>query len=178
MSAESPMPVHCSYFDTPLGICGVAWAERGIVRTFLPERSEETARAHLMRRLPDARESPPPDDVRRLAGDVVRLLSGERVDLGWVQLDDAGVPELDRSVYAVARTIPPGATITYGDVARRLGNVALARDVGVALGRNPFPIVVPCHRVLAAGGRTGGFSAPGGTETKMHLLRIEGAILL
>jgi methylated-DNA-[protein]-cysteine S-methyltransferase len=172
------MPVHCSYFDTSLGICGVAWAEHGIVRTFLPEPSEEMARARLMRRLPDAHESTAPDDVRRLAGDVARLLTGDHVDLGWVQLDDAGVPEFDRSVYAVARTIPPGATITYGDVARRLGDAKLARDFGLALGRNPFPIVVPCHRVLAAGGRTGGFSARGGTETKMHLLRIEGAILL
>ena len=178
MSTTSSMPVQCSYFGTPLGIFGVAWADRGIVRTFLPERSEDAARAQLARRLPDAHEGPVPDDVRRLAADVARLLTGEQVDLGWVQLDDAGVPAFDRSVYAVARTIPPGATITYGDVARRLGNVALSRDVGVALGRNPFPIVVPCHRVLAAGGRTGGFSAPGGTETKMHLLRIEGAILL
>jgi methylated-DNA-[protein]-cysteine S-methyltransferase len=169
---------HCSYFDTSLGICGVAWAERGIVRTFLPEPSEETARARLTHRLPDAHESPAPDEVRRLAHDVARLLTGNPVDLGWVQLDDAGVPEFDRSVYAVTRTIPPGATITYGDVARRLGDARLARDVGLALGRNPFPIVVPCHRVLAAGGRTGGFSAPGGTETKMHLLRIEGAVLL
>jgi methylated-DNA-[protein]-cysteine S-methyltransferase len=131
-----------------------------------------------MHRLPDAHESPAPDEVRRLAHDVARLLTGNPVDLGWVQLDDVGVPEFDRSVYAVTRTIPPGATITYGDVARRLGDARLARDVGLALGRNPFPIVVPCHRVLAAGGRTGGFSAPGGTETKMQLLRIEGAVLL
>jgi methylated-DNA-[protein]-cysteine S-methyltransferase len=169
---------HSSYFDTSLGICGVAWAERGIVRTFLPEPSEETGRARLMHRLPDAHESPAPDEVRRLAHDVARLLTGNPVDLGWVQLDDVGVPEFDRSVYAVTRTIPPGATITYGDVARRLGDARLARDVGLALGRNPFPIVVPCHRVLAAGGRTGGFSAPGGTETKMQLLRTEGAVLL
>ena len=76
------------------------------------------------------------------------------------------------------RTIPPGSTSTYGDVARLLGDATLARRVGEALGRNPFPIVVPCHRVLAAGGRTGGFSARGGTETKMQLLRIEGAVLL
>jgi methylated-DNA-[protein]-cysteine S-methyltransferase len=174
----STVMTHSSYFDTSLGICGVAWAERGIVRTFLPEPSEETARARLMHRLPDAHESPAPDEVRRLAHDVARLLTGNPVDLGWVQLDDVGVPEFDRSVYAVTRTIPPGATITYGDVARRLGDARLARDVGLALGRNPFPIVVPCHRVLAAGGRTGGFSAPGGTETKMQLLRTEGAVLL
>ncbi len=172
------MAVYCSYFETPLGLCGVAWAARGIVRTFLPEPSEEAARECLGRRLPDAHESPAPDEVRRLMDDVTRLLSGDRVDLAWVQLDDSGLAEFDRSVYAVARTIPPGATLTYGDVARRLGNAALARDVGFALGRNPFPIVVPCHRVLGAGGRTGGFSARGGITTKMELLRIEGAVLL
>jgi len=100
------------------------------------------------------------------------------VTLEWVSLDDAAVPELDRRVYTATRTIPPGSTLTYGDVARLLGDATLARRVGEALGRNPFPIVVPCHRVLAAGGRTGGFSARGGTETKMQLLRIEGAVLL
>ena len=98
------------------------------------------------------------------------MLAGESVDLTWVTLDEEAVPELHRRVYAAARTIRPGSTLTYGDVARRLGDATLAR--------NPFPIVVPCHRVLAAGGRTGGFSARGGTETKMQLLRIEGAVLL
>jgi methylated-DNA-[protein]-cysteine S-methyltransferase len=110
--------------------------------------------------------------------EITRLLAGEPVDLAWVSLDEDAVPELHRRVYAAARTIPPGSTLTYGDIARRLGDVTLARKVGVALGHNPFPIVVPCHRVLAAGGRTGGFSAHGGTETKMQLLRIEGAVLL
>ena len=128
--------------------------------------------------MPDAREADPPDHVRCVIDDVVRLLGGERVSLDYVSIDDAAVPELDRRVYAVTRTIPPGSTSTYGDVARLLGDATLARRVGEALGRNPFPIVVPCHRVLAAGGRTGGFSARGGTETKMQLLRIEGAVLL
>jgi len=100
------------------------------------------------------------------------------VSLAWVTVDETAVPELDRRVYAAARTIPPGSTRTYGDVARLIGDATLARRVGEALGRNPFPIVVPCHRVLAAGGRTGGFSARGGTDTKMQLLRVEGAVLL
>lgn len=165
-------------FDTSLGTCAIAWAERGIVRTYLPEPSADAVRARLLRRLPSAREAEPPDDVRRAIAEITRLLAGEPLDLGWVQLDDDGVPELHRRVYAAARTIPPGSTLTYGDIARRLGDVTLARSVGEALGRNPFPIVVPCHRVLAAGGRTGGFSARGGTETKMQLLRIEGAVLL
>ena len=172
------MTTRYTLFDTPLGTCAIAWAERGIVRTYLPEPSAEAVRARLLRRLPGAQESEPSDDVRRLIAEISRQLAGEPVDLSWVSLDDEGVPELHRKVYAAARTIPRGATLTYGDIARRLGDVALARRVGEALGRNPFPIVVPCHRVLAAGGRTGGFSARGGTETKMQLLRIEGAVLL
>jgi methylated-DNA-[protein]-cysteine S-methyltransferase len=165
-------------FDTPLGTCAIAWAERGIVRTLLPEPSADAVRARLLRRLPDAEEGEPPEDVRRAIGEISRLMTGEQADLTWVSLVVDALPELDRRVYALARTIKPGATLTYGDIARRLGDVALARKVGEALGRNPFPIVVPCHRVLAAGGRTGGFSARGGTETKMLLLRIEGAVLL
>jgi methylated-DNA-[protein]-cysteine S-methyltransferase len=172
------MVISYALFDTALGTASVAWSEHGIVRTFLPEPSAQAARARLARRLPDAHEAEPPDHVRRLIEDVVRLLSGNAVSLEWVQIDDAAVPELDRRVYAATRAIPPGSTRTYGDVARLLGDATLARRVGEALGRNPFPIVVPCHRVLAAGGRTGGFSARGGTETKMQLLRIEGAVLL
>jgi methylated-DNA-[protein]-cysteine S-methyltransferase len=170
------MSIAFTLFDTALGTAAVAWGDRGIVHTFLPEPNAQAARARLARRLPDAREAEPPEDVRRLIDDVVRLLNGDRVSLEWVEIDDAAVPELDRSVYAATRTIPPGSTLTYGDIARLLAT--LARRVGEALGRNPFPIVVPCHRVLAAGGRTGGFSARGGTETKMQLLRIEGAVLL
>src|SRR5258705_4450587 len=172
------MPIAYALFDTALGTASVAWNDQSIVRTFLPEPTAQAARARLARRLPDAHEAEPPDHVRRLIDDVVRLLTGDRVSLEWVSIDDAVVPELDRRVYAATRTIPPGSTRTYGDVARLLGDAALARRVGEALGRNPFPIVVPCHRVLAAGGRTGGFSARGGTETKMQLLRIEGAVLL
>ena len=165
-------------FDTSLGTSAIAWGERGIVRTFLPEPGAEAVRARLLRRVPDAREVEPPENVRRVVAEITRLFAGEPVDLTWVPLDDEAVPELHRRVYAAARAIPPGSTLTYGEIARRLGDVTLARQVGEALSRNPFPIVVPCHRVLAAGGRTGGFSARGGTETKMRLLRIEGAVLL
>lgn len=172
------MTADYALFDTAIGPCAVAWNDDGVVRTFLPEADAAAVRARLLRRLPDAIEATPTAEVQRLIDDVVRLMTGERVDLAWVVLDDAAVPEFDRRVYAAARTIPPGATLTYGEVARRLGDVALAQAVGQALGRNPFPIVVPCHRVLAAGGRTGGFTARGGTETKMQLLRIEGAVLL
>ena len=103
------------------------------------------------------------------------LLQGEASDLTSVELDMARVPPFDRRVYEVARTIPPGSTLTYGEIATRLGERRLAREVGQALGQNPFAIVVPCHRVVAAGGKVGGFSARGGIRTKLRMLAIEGA---
>jgi methylated-DNA-[protein]-cysteine S-methyltransferase len=106
---------------------------------------------------------------------IVALLRGEAVDLSDAALDTARIPDFHRRVYAIARTIPPGRTLTYGEIAERLGDPSAARDVGQALGENPFPIVVSCHRVLAANGKLGGFSAPGGAATKLKLLRIEGA---
>ncbi|MQA88534.1 MAG: methylated-DNA--[protein]-cysteine S-methyltransferase [Streptosporangiales bacterium] len=162
-------------FDTAIGRCGIVWGGRGIVGVQLPEGSELAARARMLRRYPGAREAPPPPDVRRALDGVVALLQGEASDLSAVALDMERVPPFHRRVYEVARTIPPGATLSYGEVARRLGDPGLARAVGQALGRNPFAIIVPCHRVLAAGGKVGGFSANGGTGTKLRLLSIEGA---
>ena len=106
---------------------------------------------------------------------MVALLNGERRDLNDVTIDTQALPAFNRKVYDIARTIPPGATLTYGEIAERLGDKLLARAVGQALGENPIPLIVPCHRVLAAGGKTGGFSAPGGVVTKLQLLTIEGA---
>jgi methylated-DNA-[protein]-cysteine S-methyltransferase len=117
----------------------------------------------------------PPRAVRDAIEGMTRLLGGESVDLSAVELDLEGVPELHRHVYDIARTIQPGSTLTYGEIARRLGDAGLAREVGQALARNPFPIVVPCHRVVASGGKLGGFSAPGGNRTKVRMLAIEGA---
>jgi methylated-DNA-[protein]-cysteine S-methyltransferase len=113
--------------------------------------------------------------VQDVIDDIVALLAGEPRDLSGVVLDMTGVPEFHRRVYDVARRIPPGATSTYGAIATALGDRLLARDVGEALGNNPFPIVVPCHRVVAADGRLGGFSANGGVATKRKLLLIEKA---
>ena len=113
--------------------------------------------------------------IQRGVGCAIALLRGEAIDLSAVPLNMAGVPEFERRVYEIARTIPPGRTLTYGEIATRLGDKSLARDVGQALGQNPFPIIVPCHRVLAAGGRTGGFSGGGGVATKLKLLSIERA---
>jgi methylated-DNA-[protein]-cysteine S-methyltransferase len=106
---------------------------------------------------------------------IVALLGGEPADLTAVPLDMERLPAFQRAVYEIARTIPPGDTLTYGEIAARLGDPGTARAVGQALGSNPFPIVVPCHRVLAAGGRLGGFSAHGGTATKLRLLTLERA---
>jgi O-6-methylguanine DNA methyltransferase len=162
-------------FDTNIGRCGIAWGAGGVTGVQLPEASEDRARARLIRRYPHAREAPPPTDVRRVIDGIVSLLRGEASDLSAVALDMDGVPEFDRRVYEVARSIAPGATLSYGELAARLGERGLARDVGQALGRNPFPIIVPCHRVLAAGGKAGGFSANGGVTTKLRLLTIERA---
>jgi methylated-DNA-[protein]-cysteine S-methyltransferase len=162
-------------FETAIGTCAIAWGEGGIVGAQLPERSDAAARARLMRRLPDAVEGVPPPAIRAVIDAIVRLTAGEPVDLSQTPLDLAGLPDLHRRVYDVARTIQPGETLTYGEVARRIGEPQAAQAVGQALGKNPFPIIVPCHRVLAAGGRTGGFSANGGVDTKLKLLSIERA---
>ncbi|MEA2994621.1 MAG: methylated-DNA-[protein]-cysteine S-methyltransferase [Alphaproteobacteria bacterium] len=161
-------------FDTAIGRCGIAWNGRGIVAAQLPETDEAKTRARLLRRCPQAREEAPPPAVRQVIDRIVALLAGEAADLSDVALDMEGVPPFNRGVYEVARTIPPGQTLTYGEIAARLG-APDARAVGQALGENPFPPVVPCHRVVAAGGKTGGFSAPGGVDTKLRLLAIEGA---
>ncbi|HVP30896.1 MAG TPA: methylated-DNA--[protein]-cysteine S-methyltransferase [Myxococcota bacterium] len=173
------MSAHCepsfTLFDTALGRCGIAWGGRGIVTVQLPEAREAETRARLRRRFPGAREAPPPPGVARAIGAIVALLRGEPSDLSGVPLDMARVPPFHRRVYEVARTIPPGATLSYGEIAARLGDRGLARAVGQALGRNPFALVVPCHRVLAASGKPGGFSARGGVATKLRLLAIERA---
>jgi methylated-DNA-[protein]-cysteine S-methyltransferase len=162
-------------FDTRIGRCGIAWGARGISGVQLPEASEAKTRARLARRYPQARQAPPPGDVRRAIEAIVSLLNGERSDLSAVALDMEEVAEFDRRVYEAARAIPAGATLSYGELAARLGEGGLAREVGQALGRNPFPLVVPCHRVLAAGAKAGGFSANGGVATKLALLTIERA---
>lgn len=162
-------------FDTPIGRCGVAWNDRGLSGVQLPEARDENTRARLVERFPEARERTPPEDVSTAIDEIGALLAGEPRDLSGVQLDLRGVPSFHRRVYEAARAIRPGSTLTYGELAKRLGNPGSARAVGQALRRNPFALVVPCHRVLAAGGRVGGFSATGGTATKLRLLAIEGA---
>ena len=166
---------HFTLFDTTIGSCGIVWGDRGIVGVQLPMGSEDKTRTRIRQRHGEIAEAPPPAAVQRAIDGIVELLAGKPNDLSEIVLDLDGVPEFNRGVYGIARTIPPGKTLTYGDIAKRLGGVELARDVGQALGRNPCPIVVPCHRVLAAGGKPGGFSANGGVTTKLKMLAIEGA---
>jgi methylated-DNA-[protein]-cysteine S-methyltransferase len=162
-------------FRTAIGVAAIAWTSRGISRVWLPEGSSDRLRARLQARVgrPPARETP--SEVAQAIEGIVALLAGERRDLADIRLDLSGVPEFHRQVYDVARRIPPGSTLTYGQVADALHDPGAARAVGQALGRNPIPIIVPCHRVLAANGGWGGFSAPGGVATKQRLLAIEGA---
>jgi methylated-DNA-[protein]-cysteine S-methyltransferase len=166
-------------FGTALGECGIAWGEGGIVAVRTPEAGDKV-RARLLKRFPSAREQAPPPEVARVIADIVAVMSGEARDLTYAALDMRAIPDFNRKVYAVAQDIPFGKTLTYGEVAARLGDKLLAREVGQALGQNPFPIVVPCHRVLAASGKSGhikvgGFSAPGGVTTKMRMLTVERA---
>jgi methylated-DNA-[protein]-cysteine S-methyltransferase len=155
-------------FGTSLGICAVRWTDAGIASVRLP--SPPTARIPRL----DERAGVP-DPVRAAIAGIVAVLGGDPVDLNFVVLDDRGIDPFRRAVYAATRTIPPGATATYGEVARAIGLSGAARDVGAALARNPFPIVVPCHRILGATGKLTGFSAPGGLATKRRMLELEGA---
>lgn len=163
-------------FDTPIGRCGVAWNARGISGVQLPQPSERQTRMLLVKRsLDEPAEAPAPPTVTAAVESVIALLSGDKRDLSGIALDFSRLEDFPRAVYGVAREIPVGKTLTYGDIAKRIGGVELSREVGQALGRNPFPIIVPCHRVLASGDKPGGFSANGGVKTKLKLLAIEGA---
>lgn len=162
-------------FDTAMGRCGIAWGTRGIIGVQLPDGDEGATRARLLGRCLGAEEAAPPPTVQYAIDGIVALLHGEIGDLSAVELDMDRVPPFHRRVYQVARTIAPGETMTYGEIAAQLGSRGSARAVGQALARNPFAIVVPCHRVLATGDRLGGFSANGGTTTKLRLLSIERA---
>jgi methylated-DNA-[protein]-cysteine S-methyltransferase len=162
-------------FDTPIGHAAIAWDANGVVGLQLPESDAARVRARLRRRYPVGAEAAPPPDVSHAVDAIRALLGGAAVDLSDVRLNMDAVEPFERRVYEVARAIPVGQTLTYGQIAARLGDRLLAREVGQALGRNPFPIVVPCHRILAANGKLGGFSAPGGVVTKQRLLEIEQA---
>jgi methylated-DNA-[protein]-cysteine S-methyltransferase len=170
------MTVHaCTLFDTPIGPCAIAWGAEGIVGLQLSEGDPRRTLARLMRRFPDASRAEPPDEIRAVIGAIASLLHGEPADLALARLDMDGIDPFARAVYEAARRIPPGRVSTYGAIAAELGDPSTARAVGQALGANPFALIVPCHRVVAAGGKLGGFSASGGRVTKRRLLEIEKA---
>lgn len=163
-------------FDTPAGPCGLAWNDAlEVCGGQLPEATPALSRQRLQRRFPGLAESAPPPAIAAVIERLVAALQGAPDTLEDVPLADAGVPEFNRRVYALARRIPPGQTCSYGELAAELGGPAVARAVGQALGRNHFAPLVPCHRVLGAQHQAGGFSGPGGLKTKLQLLQLEGA---
>ncbi len=163
---------HYCVFDTAIGPCGIAWNAHGLTRLNLPERDRAATERRLGRRGAAASDDPPAA-VRSVIAQVQRYCAGEPIDFAAVVLDMTHIGAFERSVYAAARDVSFGHTVTYGELARRIGTPRATREVGQALSQNPFPIIVPCHRILAKEGM-GGFSAHGGASTKERLLELEG----
>ena len=155
-------------FETPIGRCAIRWTEAGIARVLLPRASGREGAAYET-------GLPVPGFVGEAIEGIVALLSGEPRDLRGVPLDWTGIDDFRRDVYAATREVGPGSTASYGQIANGIGRADAARDVGTALARNPFAIVVPCHRIVAANGALTGFSAPGGIALKRKMLELEGA---
>ena len=162
-------------FDTPIGTCSLVWKGETIVGLRLPEASAPATRTRIKRRWPEAEEQTPPANMQAVIDRVLALLAGGTVDLSDVPLDFGEAPDFHKRAYEVARNIPPGQTMTYGEIAKRLGEPHESREVGQAMGKNPVAIIMPCHRVLGADGKMGGFSATGGVAIKRRILEIEGA---
>jgi methylated-DNA-[protein]-cysteine S-methyltransferase len=161
-------------FETPLGWLGIAWSEKGLTQLQLPSHDRTATERRLQRRTVDSVESDPPAWVAEIVETLKRYAAGEQVDFSSVPVDLAGIDAFRLAIYDAARKLAFGETTTYGELAARAGYPGEARDTGQALGQNPVPIVVPCHRILAAGNKIGGFSAPGGSATKEKLLNMEG----
>jgi methylated-DNA-[protein]-cysteine S-methyltransferase len=155
--------------DTALGAMGIGWTEAGVARFLLPSSDRDATERKL------AKAAKPGEPDPALSDRILAYGQGKRIEFDDVRLDLDGQPEFHLKVYDDILKLHWGETTTYGDIARRLGDVTLSRAVGQALGRNPIPLIVPCHRVLAADGRTGGFSAPGGAGSKMRMLALERA---
>jgi methylated-DNA-[protein]-cysteine S-methyltransferase len=166
-------------FETALGFAGIAWTDAGIVRFQLPSASAEATTRNLLRRVPDARATEPSPQIAEAVAATKRYFAGERVDFSHLALDLTEQDDRFREIYAAARRIDYGETTTYGELAKSIGRTdwEAARDVGQAMAKNPVALIVPCHRVLAAGGKIGGFSAPGGAGTKIRMLELEGVTL-
>jgi methylated-DNA-[protein]-cysteine S-methyltransferase len=160
--------------ETDIGPVGIAWTPRGLARVMLPARDREATLRRLLRDIPDAAEAPPPPSLAPLVDGLKAYGRGEQVDFSDVPVDLSGLDRFHSAIYAALARVGYGETTTYGALAAEAGFPSAARETGAALGRNPVPLVLPCHRVLAAGGALGGFSAPGGTATKEKLLALEG----
>jgi methylated-DNA-[protein]-cysteine S-methyltransferase len=166
---------HYLIFETAGGFCGIAWSEAGITRFQLPTRSAEATRRALLRRVPSAEPGTPPAAVAEAVAAIARYFKGEKTDFGDLKLDLGEQNALCKEIYAAARRVGWGQTTTYGALAKALGaGPEAARDVGQAMAQNPVALIIPCHRVLAAGGKLGGFSAPGGASAKLRMLELEG----
>lgn len=165
-------------FSTDAGFCGIAWSDVGIVRFCLPATSAEAVEAHLMRRLPGAVPRQPTGEIEAAIAAARAYFAGEAVDFDGFTLDLGGQPPTRCAIYAALRWIGRGETTTYGALAIAAGlTPQAARGVGQAMAHNPIPLLIPCHRVLAAGGKAGGFSAPGGAGSKLRMLALKGAEL-
>ncbi len=175
--ASTGLPECHHLFDTAIGPCGVAWTVRGLTRVQLPEADRSATERQLLRRGSEPAGGRPPPGVQQAVDAIKRYAAGEQIDFAAVAVDLMGVSAFDRKVYETARRIGWGETATYGEIARQAASPGAARAVGRALGRNPVPIIVPCHRILASGGKVGGFSAFGGAATKERLLALEGVHL-
>ncbi|MEZ4372724.1 MAG: methylated-DNA--[protein]-cysteine S-methyltransferase [Polyangiaceae bacterium] len=162
-----------SLFETDVGDCGLVWSDAGVVGFQLPEASRARTLDTLQKRFPKATLASPPPAMKQVIDSVIRLLAGEDQDLSQTPLDLREVPPFHRKVYEVAKLIPRGMTRSYGELAQAVGSPGASRAVGQAMGKNPIAVIVPCHRVTAAGGKLGGFSAHGGVLTKQRLLEIE-----
>ncbi len=169
------MTVHYHIFETARGFCAIACNAKGVVRFRLPETNAEATEQALLRRLPDATPATPPPTIAETVSAAQHYFAGEKTDFAAVPVDLGRQSELFEKIYAAARKLGYGETTTYGAMAKQFGDDwEIAREVGQAMSKNPVPLIIPCHRVLAAGGKVGGFSAPGGAATKTMMLAMEG----
>lgn len=169
-------------FETPIGACGIAWRTPAdsdsspvVTAVQLPEATPQATESRIARKSGSSQSGEPPLQIAVIIEKIRKHLQGETQDFRGVALDLENVEPFFRQIYEATREIPPGQTRTYGEIAKAVGQPAAAQEVGQAMAKNPVPIIVPCHRVAAAGGKLGGFSAPGGPATKAKLLALEGA---
>ena len=171
-------PHYFTVFETEAGFCAIGWTDSGIARFQLPDGSAAAAERNMLRKFPSAQPSAPSPEVATVIAAAQRYFAGEVVDFSEIALDLDDQDEFFRRIYAALRAVGYGKTTTYGTLAKELGaGPEAARDVGQAMAQNPVPLIIPCHRVLAAGGKVGGFSAPGGADSKVKMLALEGVDL-